>query len=76
MDDLKLIWRSEEELTNEIQIVRTLSNDIKMKFGWEKCARICLKHGKAYRKQHMGTTMENEIKELDTMKAHKYLGIE
>jgi hypothetical protein len=29
MDDLKLIGRSEEELTNAIQIVRTLSNDIK-----------------------------------------------
>jgi hypothetical protein len=59
-----------------IQIVKTLSNYIKMKFGWEKCARICLKHGKAYRKQHMGNTMENEIKELDTMKAYKYLGAE
>jgi hypothetical protein len=46
MDDLKLIGRNEGELTNEIQIVRTLSNDIKMKFEWEKCARICLKHGK------------------------------
>jgi hypothetical protein len=45
-DDLKLIGGSEEELTNEIQIVGTLSNDIKMKFGWEKCAIICLKRGK------------------------------
>jgi hypothetical protein len=43
MDDLKLIGRNEEELTNEIQIVRTVSSDIKMGFGWEKCARICLK---------------------------------
>jgi hypothetical protein len=43
MDDLKLRGRNEEELTNEIKIVRTLSNDIKMEFGWEKCARICLK---------------------------------
>jgi hypothetical protein len=59
MDDLKLIGRSEEELTNEIQIVKTLSNDIKIKFGLEKCARICLKSGKVYRKQHMGNTMEN-----------------
>jgi hypothetical protein len=52
MDDLKLIGRSEEELTNEIQIVKTLSSDIKMKFGWEKCARVCLKSGKVYRQQH------------------------
>jgi hypothetical protein len=33
MDDLKLTWRSEEELRNEIKIVKTFSNDIKMKFG-------------------------------------------
>jgi hypothetical protein len=37
MDDLKLIGR------NEIKIVNTFSNDIKMKFGFEKCARIPLK---------------------------------
>jgi hypothetical protein len=29
MDDLKLIGRSEEELTNEIHIVKTLNNDLK-----------------------------------------------
>jgi hypothetical protein len=58
MDDLKLIGRNEEELKYEFQIVRTLSNDIKMKFWWEKCARICLKHGKVYRKQHMGKNGE------------------
>jgi hypothetical protein len=52
MDDLKLIGRSEERLTNEIQIVKTLSNDIKMKFWWEKCARICLKCGKVYGKHN------------------------
>jgi hypothetical protein len=47
-----------------------------MKFGWEKCARICLKSGKVYRKQRMGYTMETEIKELNTMKAFKYFGVE
>jgi hypothetical protein len=39
MDDLKLIGRSEEELRNEIKIVKTFSNDIKMKSGLEKYAR-------------------------------------
>jgi hypothetical protein len=43
MDDLKLIGRSEEELGNEIKIIKTFSDDIKMKFGLEKCARISLK---------------------------------
>jgi hypothetical protein len=36
MDDLKLIRRSEEELRNEIKIVKTFSDDIKIKFGLEK----------------------------------------
>jgi hypothetical protein len=40
-----------------------------MKFGFEKCERISLKNGKVYRKQHIGNTMENEIKELEPMKA-------
>jgi hypothetical protein len=31
-DDLKLIGKSEEELRNEIKIVKTFSDDIKMKF--------------------------------------------
>jgi hypothetical protein len=54
MDDLKLIGRSEEELRNEIKIVKTFSDDIKMKFGFEKSAKISLKHGTSYRKQHIG----------------------
>jgi hypothetical protein len=35
MDDLKRIWRSEEELRNQIRIVKTISNDIKMEFELE-----------------------------------------
>jgi sortase (surface protein transpeptidase) len=46
-----------------------------MKFGLENSVKISLKSGKVYRKQHMGNTMENEIKELDTMKAYKYLSV-
>jgi hypothetical protein len=68
MDDLKLIGRSEEKLRNEIKIVKTFSDDIKIKFGLEKCARISLKNGTVYRKQHIGNTMENEIKELELMR--------
>jgi hypothetical protein len=47
-----------------------------MKFGFEKCARISLKNGAVYRKQHVGNTMENEIKELEPMKAYTYLDVE
>jgi hypothetical protein len=64
IDDLKLIGRSEEELGNEIRIVKAFSDDIKMKFGLEKCARISSKNGTVYRKRHIGNIMENEIKEF------------
>jgi len=46
MDDLKLLGRNENDLKNEIKIMQTVSKDINMNFGLEKCARICLKRGK------------------------------
>jgi len=59
-----------------MKIVQTISKDINMKFGLEKCARICLKRGSFQSKVHVGSTFENDIKELDPRKAYKYLGIE
>jgi len=47
-----------------------------MKFGLEKCARICLKRGSVQSKMHVGSTFENDIKELDPRKVYKYLDIE
>jgi len=76
MDDLKLLGRNENDLKNEIKIVQTISKDININFGLEKCARICLKRGRVQSKMHIGNTFENDIKELDPRKAYKYLGIE
>jgi hypothetical protein len=42
MDDLKLLSRSEDDLENEIKIVKAICTDINMNFGLENCARICL----------------------------------
>jgi len=76
MDDLKLLGRNENDLKNDIRIVQTIIKDINMKFGLEKCARICLKRGSVQRKMHAGSTFENDIIELGPRKAYKYLGIE
>jgi len=46
MDNLKLLGRNKNDLQNKIQIVQTISKDINMNFGLEKCARICLKRGR------------------------------
>jgi hypothetical protein len=43
MDDLTLYGKSEEDLENEINIVKTISKDINMSFGLEKCAKIVFK---------------------------------
>ena len=56
--------------------MQTISKDINMNFSLEKCARICLKGGTVQSKMHIGSTFENDIKELNPRKANKYLGIE
>jgi len=76
MDDLRLLGRNENDLENGMKIVQTISKDINMKFGLEKCARICLKRGSVQSKMHVGSTFENNIKELDPRKAYKCLGIQ
>ena len=76
MDDLKLLGRNGNDLKNEIKIVRTISKHIKMNFGLEKCTRMCLQSGTVQSKMYVGSTFENDIKELDPRKAYKYLGIE
>ena len=76
MDDLKVLGRNENDLKNEMKIVQTISKNINMNLGLEKCKRICLKRGRVQRKMHIGSTSENDIKELDLSKAYKYLGID
>ena len=70
MDDLKLLGGNENDLKNEMKIVQTISKDINMNFGLEKYARM------VQSKMHIGSTSENDIKELDPRKAYKYLGID
>jgi hypothetical protein len=45
MDDLKLLSRSEEDLENQINIVKAISKDINMNFGFENVQRFVLKKG-------------------------------
>jgi len=76
IDDQKLLGRNENELKNKMKIVQTISEDMNMNFGLEICARICLKRGSVQSKMHVRSTFDNDIKELDSRKTYKYLGIE
>jgi hypothetical protein len=53
MDDLRLIRKTEEELQKELHVVRNFSDDIHMKFGLEKSAKIVLKRGKLVHSQNL-----------------------
>jgi len=46
MDDLKLFYRDETELQQDLTIVKTFSDSIRMDFGLDKCATTIYKHGK------------------------------
>ena len=46
MGDLMLLGKTEEELQKQMQVVRTISDDMHMDFGLDKCANIVLKRGK------------------------------
>jgi ABC-type lipoprotein release transport system permease subunit len=76
MDGLKLLGRNENDLQNEIKLCKQLAKDINMNFGLEKYARVCLKRGRVQNKMHIGSTFENDIKEMDPREAYMYLDIE
>ena len=50
MNDLKLLGRNENDSKNEIKIVNTISKDLNMNFGLEKCERIRLRRGRVQAK--------------------------
>ena len=69
IDDLKLLGTNENELKNKMKIVQTVSKNMNMNFCSEKFARICLKRRSVQSKMHVGSTFDNDIKELDQRKA-------
>jgi len=42
-DELKLLGKSEDDMENEIQIIKAISKDTNINFGLEKCEKLCLK---------------------------------
>jgi len=49
---LKLLSTSEEDLENEIKIMKAISKDVNMNFRLEKYAKIRLKLGRVQRKTY------------------------
>jgi hypothetical protein len=59
-----LLGKGEEDLANEIKIVKTISNDINTTFALEKRTKILKKKGRVKRNPHITNIFEEDIKEL------------
>ena len=74
MDDLKLYSKKEREIDSMINTVRIFSEDIGMKFGLEKCARLIVERGKVKSTDGLQLNM-GTIKDASLEEGYKYLGI-
>ena len=74
MDDLKLLGATANQLQQMLRIVEEFSNDIKMKFGLNKCRTINIVRGKL---QEGGFEMQNgqNIAAMEAQETYKYLGM-
>ena len=62
MYDFELLGRNENGLRNEMETVQTIIKAINMKFGLEKCARICSKIAGVQNKMNVGTHLRTTLK--------------
>jgi hypothetical protein len=66
-DGLKLLDRNKDDWENGIKIVTAISKD-NVYYGLEKCAKVCLKHGRVQSRRYVGSTFEKNIEGLDPRK--------
>ena len=75
MDDLKAYAMKDEQLKKLLDIIKIFSDDIKMKFGLDKCAKATFIKGKLTKTSNIVLNQNTAIKELDQERTYKYLGI-
>ena len=74
--DLKLYETSGNQLTGLINTVKIVSDDIKMEFGLDKCAKTSFKRGKKVSAKRIPLNDNQVIEDLDQAETYKYLGME
>ena len=75
MDDLKTFAKNDEEQQRILAIVKAFSDDVKMEFGLEKCAKATFKKGKLTSTESMNLGLDTVIQDLEQDSTYKYLGI-
>ena len=76
VDDLKLYGTSDNQLTVLINTVKNISDDIKMEFGLDKCAKASFKRGKKVSAEGIPLNDNQVIQDLDQAETYKYQGME
>ena len=77
MDDLKLYGRNPDQLDGLLHAVRTFSDDIRMKFGLDKCAIAHFVNGKlSGHNTGVKVGKTETIKGLEPGQVYKYLGVD
>ena len=76
VDDLKLIAQSDEELAEQLVVVKGFSDDVRMEFGLDKCAKATFIKGRLHTKQNIKIDDTVTIRGLDQVEVYKYLGID
>ena len=73
MDDLKLFAKNKNQLESMVRTVKIFSEDIRMKFGLEKCATLVVNRGKRIGDTGINLS-EDPIADLGE-ESYKYLGV-
>ena len=77
MDDLTLYGRNPDQLDGLLHTVRTFSDDIRMKFGLDKCANAHFVNGKlSGHNTGVKVGKTETIKGLEPGQVYKYLGVD
>ncbi|KAL0822073.1 hypothetical protein ABMA28_005438 [Loxostege sticticalis] len=74
MDDIKLFSKSDQAMKNLIEITKTFSKDINMKFGLDKCRTLRIVKGRVNASQNFN--INHSFQSMDLGDSYKYLGIQ
>ena len=75
MDDLKTYTKDDSQQAGLLTIVKRFSDDIRMEFGLEKCAKATFKRGKLTETSDLQLDTDTRIRELGQEGDYKYLWI-
>ena len=76
VDDLKLYGTNDNQLAGLINTVKHISDDTKMEFGFDKCAKATFKRGKKVQAECIQLNDNQVIQDLEQSETYKYLGME